>query len=174
MSNKYILTLPAQSGSWLVESGTYSTRKGETSFNVASSMSYASGVTAVVLDVEADEYFIVTFTPSASEASLGTKPSATGPFHPTSNLTLDEAAQLANQIPSAAVAPSDDLFSTYISNPASATNAALTNFVADKIQAPTVIGPTLPANLPARYAWWQTGLGDDGTGMTLWIEDGTP
>lgn len=33
------------------------------------------------------------------------------------------------------------------------------------------IGPTNP-NLTVPGVWWQTGLGADGSGMTLWIEDG--
>lgn len=44
---------------------------------------------------------------------------------------------------------------------------------ADETTTTTFIGPTLPPNLPKRYAWWQTGLGADGAGVTLWIEDGT-
>ena len=36
----------------------------------------------------------------------------------------------------------------------------------------TFIGPTAPVSHPAEYMWLQTGLGDDGKGMTLWVEDG--
>lgn len=37
----------------------------------------------------------------------------------------------------------------------------------------TFVGPTPPAVHPTAYAWFQTGLGPDGKGVTLWIEDGT-
>lgn len=33
------------------------------------------------------------------------------------------------------------------------------------------IGPDAPEDPPATYAWFETGLGD-GSGFTLWIEDG--
>ena len=36
----------------------------------------------------------------------------------------------------------------------------------------TFIGPDAPVSHPAQYMWLQTGLGADGTGMTLWVEDG--
>ena len=36
----------------------------------------------------------------------------------------------------------------------------------------TFIGPTAPVSHPAEYMWLQTGLGADGKGMTLWVEDG--
>lgn len=36
----------------------------------------------------------------------------------------------------------------------------------------TFIGPTAPVSHQAEYMWLQTGLGDDGKGMTLWVEDG--
>lgn len=35
------------------------------------------------------------------------------------------------------------------------------------------VGPTQPAGVTGRYLWMQTGLGDDGTDTTLWIEDGS-
>lgn len=38
--------------------------------------------------------------------------------------------------------------------------------------APVFVGPDAPENPPERYVWFQTGLGD-GTGITMWIEDGT-
>lgn len=31
--------------------------------------------------------------------------------------------------------------------------------------------PLVPEGVP--YTWFQTGLGADGTGTTIWIEDGT-
>jgi hypothetical protein len=36
----------------------------------------------------------------------------------------------------------------------------------------TFVGPTPPVTHPAAYMWLQTGLGADGQGMTLWVEDG--
>jgi hypothetical protein len=38
---------------------------------------------------------------------------------------------------------------------------------------PVYIGPDEPPDDGRYGAWWQTGLGPDGTGVTLWIEDGT-
>jgi hypothetical protein len=64
---------------------------------------------------------------------------------------------------------------------ASSNNGALVNFsvgqkivmtvpVAMDFQAPTYIGSTQPTDT-VPYLWIQTGLGDDGTGFTFWIND---
>lgn len=34
------------------------------------------------------------------------------------------------------------------------------------------VQPDAPVSAPPSYMWLQTGLGEDGTGMTLWVEDG--
>lgn len=34
------------------------------------------------------------------------------------------------------------------------------------------VQPTAPVSTPPSYMWLQTGLGEDGKGMTLWVEDG--
>lgn len=38
----------------------------------------------------------------------------------------------------------------------------------------TYVQPTAPVAPPATYLWLQTGLGADGSGFTLWFEDGQP
>lgn len=35
------------------------------------------------------------------------------------------------------------------------------------------VQPIVPTPQTPTYVWFQTGLGSDGTGITLWIEDGT-
>lgn len=36
----------------------------------------------------------------------------------------------------------------------------------------TFVGPTAPVVHPTAYMWIQTGLGPDGKGVTIWVEDG--
>lgn len=35
------------------------------------------------------------------------------------------------------------------------------------------VGPSQPIGVTGQYLWVQTGLGDDGTGITFWVEDGS-
>lgn len=35
------------------------------------------------------------------------------------------------------------------------------------------VGPQVPADATPPYVWFQTGLGPDGEGSTIWIEDGS-